>query len=145
MRSKFRTVALLGLVVVALAALAAPAFAAPISVLAAPMLHAQVFGNVPDGVLAVAAKILAIGVTIWKCIDGVKDNFPEWTAAHPAALRIFNAVAALLASLGTCWAMGQVHSWLEVAWCTVQGVLAFLTAAGLHDAQSKKIKALEGR
>ncbi|HQQ75778.1 MAG TPA: hypothetical protein PLB01_00365 [Thermoanaerobaculia bacterium] len=136
-------------VAAAIALLLAPAFAgaAPLSpILASPTIHAQIFGGaVPEGVLAVVVKALAIGVLIWKGIDGLKDLFPDWTAAHPGALRIFNAVAALLASLGVCWATGMAHTWVEVGWCSIQGVLAFITAAGLHEGKSASDKARAGR
>lgn len=125
---------LLGLVtIVAAVFLMVPSVVVAAPVLALPGVFAQLV--VGAGILGKAAGALVLGGVIWAAINGIKDQFPTWTAAHPGALKIFNAVGALLGAWLVC--VGGSHpemdkSIFELLPCVGMAAVTFLTAAGIH-------------
>lgn len=103
--------------------------------------------SVSTDLLIKIAGILASAGVIYAAINGVKDAFPTWTAAHPGALRVFNAVGSLLAAFLICIGgnnPAEPKSLLELLPCVATAVMTFLSAAGFHEAKSASDKARSG-
>jgi hypothetical protein len=100
------------------------------------------------GILGKAAAALVLGVAIYAAINGLKDQFPVWTAAHPGALRVFNAAGSLCAAMLIC--VGGAHpegdkSLFELLPCVAMAAMTFLTAAGIHQAKTASDAARAGK
>lgn len=100
--------------------------------------------------LEVVLKIVAVlvgGIGIFKLIDGLKDFFPKFFEANPNVSRWINLLSS--AALGLLVCFGGEHPIAGVGvmgmiQCAIPVIATALIAAGQHDQESKKLKALSG-
>jgi peptidoglycan/LPS O-acetylase OafA/YrhL len=112
----------------------------PVLVLVALPLFAQdttappVTLPVPEKVVGVIAAVFAVGGTMYKVIDGLKNIIPG-VKDRPLILKGVNFAGAFLVLGGACMAAGGGHDAVALGKCLVEAVAAGLIAAGFHEAK----------
>jgi hypothetical protein len=89
---------------------------------------------------ALITAIIKWGVLVFALIQGVKDMFADYFAAHPMIARICNAALALFGGLGLCLITGGKIDLM----CVVKAIGIFIVAAGIHQTVSGVAKVAGG-
>ena len=90
---------------------------------------------VPEKIIGVLAAVFAVGGTMYKILDGVK-NFIPGVKDKPEILKWINIIGSFTIFGAACVAANGPHDLGNLAKCLIEAAAAALVAAGFH--QSKK-------